>query len=331
MAGFEILDAVEKIDALLAAADHAEFPAWDDHPLYGRFGRNLGAAINADRQRHTSAHFAVVDNGVPIVLVPATYDDDAVSMYGHPLTLAMRNGLGRKRQKQAFAAAFERLRQVACEHAVKRIRILGTDSGNPLQAVDLACIDQRASPQSHIHGVVDTVHDEQSIHRQLRDSYRSLVNWGREQLEQVYINADNPDRKRFDLYPAFHDKIAGAAHYNDAYWDTYWNDIVNGRGELSLGFLSDGQLVTGTMVIDAAATAYYASGVYERELFDKPLGHFPVFDSIVRAGQRGMTRYDLGEIYPDGAASEKEVQIGFFKKGFTSTFVLRTVWVLDTP
>jgi len=83
------------------------------------------------------------------------------------------------------------------------------------------------------------------------------------------------------------------------------------------------------LTIDAGSTTYYTSGVYEREMFDKPLGHFPVFDAILRAGERGTRVFDLGEIFPAGAAEEKEVQIGFFKKGFTSTFQLRTHWLVD--
>ena len=108
-----------------------------------------------------------------------------------------------------------------------------------------------------------------------------------------------------------------------------WEEIIGGRGELTVGHLKDGTLVTGTLVIDAGETAYYASGAYERELFDKPLGHFSVYNSIIRAAARGMEIYDIGEIYPKGVATDKEVQIGFFKKGFTSTFRIRTVWKID--
>lgn len=330
MADLEIRTDPDALGELFIAAEAVTYPEWDRHPLYGRFGRAIGAAINEARGRYTLAHFAVMAGDEPLLVVPATCDGETVSMFGHPLVLALRSGFGRKRQKQAFNAAFEHLRALAAAGGAKAIRVLGADSSGELDIVDLACINQRARPESHIHAILDARQPEAEIHRQLRDSYRSLVNWGRQQLAQVYINAENPDRGQFDRYPAFHEKIAGAAHYNDAYWETYWNEIVAGRGELSLGLLEDGQLVTGTLVVDAGDTAYYASGVYERELFDKPLGHFPVFDSILRAGARGMARFDLGEIFPDGAASEKEVQIGFFKKGFSSTFLLRTVWVIDT-
>ena len=116
-------------------------------------------------------------------------------------------------------------------------------------------------------------------------------------------------------------KVTGSISHGSAYWDIFWQEIIAGHGELSLGFLNDGRLATGTLVIDAEETTYYASGVYDRELFDKPLGHFPVFDSIVRSKSRGLKTYDLGEIFPAGGSSEKEGQIGFFKKSITSTTV----------
>lgn len=329
MAEITICDDPERVGVFFENAVTAALEGWNGHPLYGDFGRALGAAINAERHAHTVCPFAIVDGDELLVLAAATSDGTTVASYGQPLVFGWRGELGKKRRKRAFTLAFDQLREIAATHGAASVRVLGGDNETPLGEIDLACIDQRARPEAHIHGVVDAAQDEQAIHSGLRDSYRSLVNWGRRQLQQVYVNAANPDREAFDLYPAFHAKIAGSAHYGGAYWDVYWNEIAAGRGELSLGFLDDGRLVTGTLVVDATTTAYYASGVYERELFDKPLGHFPVFDAIVRAGARGIRTFDLGEIFPAGAADEKEVQIGFFKKGFTSTFRLRTHWLLD--
>jgi hypothetical protein len=51
---------------------------------------------------------------------------------------------------------------------------------------------------------------------------------------------------------------------------------------------------------------------------------------MVRAGGRGIARFDLGEIVPQTTgADNKEVQIGFFKKGFTADFALINIWTLE--
>lgn len=310
--------------AQFAAADASAFPDWNHHPLFGDFARALYAAINEERPAHAAHPFCVMDGDAPVLMAEASLRDDTVSMYGLPLALAAHAELGQKRRKKVFQAAFEHMAALAPAGATARI---AGGFGEPeMGLTDLACIDRLAAPMSHLHAVVDATRDETGVHKALRSSFRSLVNWGRDQLTMHYVNADNPDRALFDALPAFHTRTAGAGARGVAYWEVFWREVSEGRGEVSLGYLADGSLASGTAVVDAGAVAYYASGVYDREKFDKPLAHFPVFDSIVRAGARGNALYDLGEVFPASAADDKEVQIGFFKKGFTDTFRLRTVW-----
>ncbi len=102
--------------------------------------------------------------------------------------------------------------------------------------------------------------------------------------------------------------------------------LVEGCGELVLAFLDDDVLVSGTMVVDGRQTSTYASAVNDRSRFDKPLGHWPLYNAIVRSKQRGLRYFDLGEIPPQGTASEKQYSIGQFKKGFTSRLEFRLHW-----
>ena len=329
MSKLNIIEDSNLVEKLFASADSEHFTAWNTHPLFGVFGRALYKAVNDETGSHTPHYFAVMDENEPLILVPATSNFENVSSFGLPLTLGLRKGGSPRLWKKAFAAAFDHLRYIARHNNAPRIKILGGHSNSPLSLTDIACIDQRARPNTHIHAIVEDVTNEVGVRRQLRDSYRSLVNWGQRQIRPVYVNATDPSRANFDAYRDFHAKVTGSISHGSAYWDIFWQEIIAGHGELSLGFLNDGRLATGTLVIDAEETTYYASGVYDRELFDKPLGHFPVFDSIVRSKSRGLKTYDLGEIFPAGGSSEKEGQIGFFKKGFTSSFRLHTTWTTD--
>jgi len=326
MPELQIVDDPERVEAAFRDADQRDFPDWNSHPLSGQFSRNLYAAINREKPRHKLCAFCVVDSDKPVLMVPATYRGGTVSMFGLPMALAAQRGLGAKRRKRVFAMAFEHLAAVDLAASPDVALINGCFGSNPQTAADLACIDRLAAPQSHIHAVIDTTQGEKAVHRDVRASYRSLINWGRTQLQMRYVNAKNPDRALFDQMPAFHTHISGAGAHGNEYWEVYWNEIVAGRGEASLGFLGGGTLAAGTAVIDAGGVSYYASGVYDREKFDKPLAHYPVYDSILRAGQRGAILYDLGEVFPADTTDDKEVQIGFFKKGFTGAFRLRTSW-----
>lgn len=306
-----------------AALDASQFPDLDEHPLFGEFTRRLYRAIDPDR--HPDRSFVVAGESGPVAAVAATVQEGEISMLGLPAVIAPCRDLDAATAGKAIAAALAHFDRIGAADGATRVRLRGSDASR-LGPLDAACIARLAKPVARMHAVVDLAGGEDAIRRGVRDSYRSLVNWGRKQLITTYVNRDNPDRAAFDSYPAFHTRIAGAGARGEGYWNVIWEEIARGRAELSLGRLDDGSLVAGTLTAFAGTTAYYASGVYDRERFEKPLGHWPVFDAMVRAGARGMARYDLGEIVPRGEGSDKEVQIGFFKKGFTDRIALWLEW-----
>jgi hypothetical protein len=306
-----------------AALDRTLFPDLDGHPLFGDFARRLYRTIYPGR--HSDRSFVVADDAGPAVTVACTVQDNEISMLGLPAVVALRRDLEAPAAVKALAVALAQLDRIGATDGAVSARVRGGEVGR-FGPLDAACIARLSKPVARMHAVVDLAGGEDVIRRGLRDSYRSLVNWGRKQLVMTYINRDNPDRAGFDAFPAFHSRVAGAGARAADYWAVIWDDIAQGRAELSLGRLADGSLVAGTLTAFAGDCAYYASGVYDRDRFEKPLGHWPVFDAMVRAGARGLSRYDLGEVYPRGTASDKEVQIGFFKKGFTDQIVLWIEW-----
>ena len=102
--------------------------------------------------------------------------------------------------------------------------------------------------------------------------------------------------------------------------------IVSGNGELALGYLESGELVAGTMVVDGSNVAYYASGVYDRNRFDKPIAHWPLHNAILRSRARGLLWLDSGDIPQKGTVTDKEFAIGFFKSGFATEVREWTNW-----
>lgn len=310
-----------------AALDRSQFPDLDGHPLFGDFTRRLYRTINPDR--HPDRSFVVAGERGPVAAVAATVQDGEISMFGLPAVVALRRDLDAVVANKAIAAALAHLDRIGAADGASRARLRGGEAAR-IGLLDTACIARLAQPIAKMNALVDLAGGEDVIRRGIRDSYRSLINWGRKQLVMTYIDRDNPDRPAFDDYPAFHTRIAGAGARGVNYWNEVWNEILRGGAELSLGRLTDGSLVAGTLTsvagTGANSCAYYASGVYDRDRFEKPLGHWPVFDAMVRAGARGISHYDLGEVFPRGAAADKEVQIGFFKKGFTDQIVIWIEW-----
>ena len=156
---------------------------------------------------------------------------------------------------------------------------------------------------------------EVALRRDLRRSYRSLINWGQRNLALVH----GPDL--IFIYADFHAKVAGREVYDRAYWADLASRFRN-AGDLTLGYaVGQADPVAGLVVVDEGDTALYWSAVNDRDKFDKPMGHWPVFDAMLRAKARGMRYFDLGEFYEKGTVDEKTYGIGFFKKGFTSRYV----------
>jgi hypothetical protein len=101
--------------------------------------------------------------------------------------------------------------------------------------------------------------------------------------------------------------------------------IVGGGGELVLASVGD-EIAAGSMFLDGTEISVYASAAYDRARFDKPLAHYPVWLGIEHAAARGMKIFELGPAPLRGTVPEKEYQIGYFKRGFATHVVERTIW-----
>jgi hypothetical protein len=310
--------------ALLAALDPDAFPDWNAHPLYGAFQRSLYRKVFPDS--HPDSSFVVMRQGEPAAVACGTLEAGVFSSFGVPASLCLRQGLTTAEAWRVCDTALKHIRGLLPEggHALLR----GGTIGQPGQVLDQVCAHRQAHAHAVVHAVAELELDEAELERQLRSSYRTEVRWGRTNLRMTHLNQANPDRALFDLYPAFHAKVAGRTMRGPDYWQLLYDEVVAGRSEMSLGWL-DGQLASGTVVVDTAQTSYYASGVYDRSLFDRPISHWPVFDAMLRAKQRGVRWFDLGEIPQAGTeASDKELRIGFFKRGFTRGTRISVFWTL---
>ena len=314
-----VIHPVNEVDAALAT----QFPLWDAHPLAGDFAHRLYSQVASN---HQDLSFLVQDGDSVQLMARATVLKDEISFFGLPARLAPRQGLDAKHTKAALNKALDHLGALADAHGAERI-VLGGAVDQEADLLGSLCIDRQAKGEITAWIVADLAQDEAMLKRDIRDSYRSLINWGERNITLTVVNAAQPDRAQFDLFPAFHAQISGRDRGSD-YWEVYWQEIVRGKAELLLGRLADGGLVSGSIIVGAGDTAYYASGVYARDQFDKPLGHWPLWQAMMRAKQQGYRWFDAGEIADYSRATPKDFNISFFKRGFTSRRILRMNWII---
>jgi hypothetical protein len=288
-------------------------------PIHGSFGRRyyphvLGA-------QYLDLSFVVKKEDVSIAFVNCGVAGGKISCYGFPLEIRMLEGpapLSTGGMKSLLNQIFDNLGNLAAGHGSSEISIWDPKSGSSLSEVGEVCFARRGSPGQQFRGVVDLNLKDDEIRRSTRKSYRSLLNWGQRNLDIRYVNAERQDAEMFEAYRLFHQKVAGKVTRSIESWNAMYDFIAEGKGELVLGFLDGDQLVSGVLAVDSADVSMYASGVYDRDLFDKPLAHWPLFHAILRSRDRGMKFFDLGDLPTYDSVSSKEFNIGFFKRGFAT-------------
>jgi hypothetical protein len=314
------------------AEAHANFETWradpafalvEAHPVYGAFGRRYYPAVfQADR---VDESFAVLDGSQPVVLISCSAGSGELDYFGLPVRIFRRDG-GADWPAKAVELAFDRLEKLAAQHRAARVTIADDAALGALSAIGKQCLNRRAHGALRLTGLIELKRGEVGMKRDVRKSYHSLINWGGRNLQTCIVGAGNPDREMFSRYQEFHRAVAGRVTRPQESWDVMFDWVASGRGELILGFLEDGELVTGTLVVDGTTTSFYASGVYDRDRFELPLAHWPLWQAILRSAERGMQVFDLGDLPLADAATSKEVAIGYFKRGFATNIATWVAW-----
>jgi hypothetical protein len=311
---------------------HADFARWradpafavvEAHPVYGAFGRHYYPAVFQTGRVEES--FAILDGSQPVGLISCSAGSGELDYFGFPIRFFGRDG-GTDWSSKALDLAFGHLEKLAKQHRTARVTVADDAALGILSAIGRQCLNRRAHGVLRLTGLNELRGGEAEMKRDVRKSYHSLINWGGRNLQTSIVGVANPDREMFARYQEFHRAVAGRVTRPQESWDAMFDWIAKGRGELILGFLNDGELVTGTLVVDGTTTSFYASGVYDRDRFELPLAHWPLWQAMVRSAERGMRVFDLGDLPMADAATAKEVSIGYFKRGFATNIATWIAW-----
>lgn len=287
----------------------------------GHFGQDYFPAVFGDRAAERS--FAVFNGSQPCLVVRCFEIGDAVDFYGMPTLLKMSGEMPQKLLRAVLRAAAEYLRQTAAGAKYWLIREPISVSASP---VGEFLLSEGAAPSISPQAVVDLSLSNDEIYRHVRKSYRSLINWGRKNISLSYVNSESAQRAEFDAFQEFHRQVAGKVTRSQESWDVMYDHVCRGNGELSLGRLDDGSLVSAVLLMQGPSDAVYSSGVFDRTKFDKPLAHWPVYNSLLRAKERGKVVCSLGPI-PSGAnVSKTDIDIAQFKRGLATRIDLSLHW-----
>lgn len=293
------------------------------------FGWPIGASGTAyydatldDRGEDLS--FLIEDQGRAIVSVSCNLRNGRLELFGQAAEILTATAVAPAIAVRAMQEAMGELNRLAGAAASGAL-LLTRSLGNAPDALTAALVSAGYEPEPYFCAVVDLAEGPETIAKNMRKGHRQQVKWGRENLKIVVVDANRPDVEEFRAYRMLHADVAGRATRGDDSWNEMERAVVSGRGRLVLSWL-DGLLVGGTLALDSGDVAYYASGAYRRDYFDKPLAHYPLFVAMQCSAGAGRRWFNLGDVSTPAGISDKERSIAYFKRGFASTLRSAMVW-----
>lgn len=179
-----------------------------------------------------------------------------------------------------------------------------------------------AIPNTKYALIVDLSAKSEEVWSKIRKSYRPLINkakatWGVEIITR-------PSKTDWRELSNFHELVAGRQTRSLETWEIQRQWVHEDKAFAI--FLRDNQnkLVGAGLFTHNLHHANYFTGVYDRALFDQPIGHLVQWEAILELQRRGVTTYRLGERSFLGLLStstQKDLAISFFKEGFATRTV----------
>ena len=184
----------------------------------------------------------------------------------------------------------------------------------------LLCLSNGSKSNIEYNLYVDLTKDIEQIRSHYRSSYKSLINKA-EKLWDVQINGSSTKQAVWKEFRDLHLLVSGRITRSDKSWDLQYEELL--KDEAFLVTLRDvgGVMVGGAFFTFSLDEGRYDVGAYNRELFDKPLGHIAQHTAIKELKNKGIKFYKIGRRHfesDDPKPNAKEISISYFKEGFAT-------------
>ena len=230
--------------------------------------------------------------------------------------------------KKLICQALDLLIEHALSFGVELLEINDVCNHSFLSLLGTECLNRKAFPETIIVASIDLNDDEETIHKNIRRRYKSMINRGKRDLSFFFYNYQNIDRDIFSQFQKFHHEVSGRLTRTRESWDVQYEMVKQNCGEIIMGALPGYGVVSAALYLDHGAVTFYGVAVYNRDLFGIPLAHANVYQGIIRAKKRNKKTFSFGPIKPYSLEEEKVYNIGKFKKGFCNELSPLIKWKL---
>ena len=153
-----------------------------------------------------------------------------------------------------------------------------------------------------------------------RKSYKSLITAG-ERIWNVETLSISIDIKVWEEFRLLHKEVSQGITRSIETWNLPYHSLLKGSSFLITVRDNTSRMVGGGLFVITKDEGIYSIGAYDRNLFDKPIGHVVQNRAIQEMQKRGCRWYFIGQrFYPTDelVPSDKELSISNFKEGFST-------------
>lgn len=227
-------------------------------------------------------------------------------------------------EKKIIRACLDIVNQIALDNSINTWNSMESHGGGiGLSSWHTESMIRGAASSNQYELFIDMQLSIPEIKKQFRKSYKSLIN-AAQSLWTIGTLTNDTDESAWNEFKLLHAEVSGRKTRSDKTWAIHFADIQQQNSFLVYLRDATGRMVGAGFFNTTRDEGLYASGVYDRSLFDKPLGHIVQYYAIEELKKRGVSWYKLGPrsfSAQQPRPSEKEISIGEFKQGFaTHTF-----------
>lgn len=267
--------------------------------------------------------FVIVKNDLPVAICPLFLEEQnghrfLSSSFGYQMAPLVSSRLSKKQSKKVQRFCYDQIDELAKRNNVVKCMlqldpVVRHDSYNIL--TEYGYLD--SSIQT---AIIDLRSELKTLWSNLRKSYKSLINNGKENLNIFVMNSQNPDYEIHELYRRLHHKTAGRITRPIKTFDMQFDDLKNDRAML-IGLQEGSKFVAFSYFLHYQNSAYYGSSSDDPSYESKiPFEHRIIWAAIEYYKQRGIRFFETGvqQFGPQmfDYPRPKDINISFFKRGF---------------
>ncbi len=288
----------------------------------------------ASKREFKNLSFGVESNGKILcvfVLYLNCFDgEQSLDGCGHPAFCTLSHDISEKELKTVDKRINNKLEDILNEYPQAKLIFKEQLIGGQLSSPGLFLLEKGAAAKDFFCNKIDLSNELSELASNVRKSYKSLINWGRNNLAIEILDSTNVNKNDVEEFRKLHIQVAGRETRSAETWDLQYQMIKNSEAFIVRGLL-DGNLVTAVFCQVNQMHCYYGVSASVRELFDKPMSHALLWGSIEYAKKIGCHWYETGEQLFSGLDNydKKNLDIAKFKRGFGGKIYLQLLLILS--